>query len=282
MGRISDFMCEAAKEYGAVIRTNSPVDEIYPGVGVRLANSSEMLQAKVIVSNADPRTALRLLGNKVDSGWRDKVLSVPMISSTVKVNVALNELPNFTARPGINEIHHKSAVNIPLSAEEWKQCFETIKKGELPNKLWCEIYFQTAVDNSVSHHGLHHMSVFAQHVPYPRSGGRKWDNEFKEQVGRVVLNSIARHCSNIPRAVVDVEVFGPPDVEKEIGLYGGHIFQGECLPDYMWDRRLAPGTPMKGFYLCGASTHPGGSVIGINGRNAAMKILEDLSLNSKL
>ena len=69
------------------------------------------------------------------------------------------------------------------------------------------------------------------------------------------------------------KVMGPPDIERETGLSGGHIFQGECRPDYMWDRRLTPRTPMSGVYLCGAGTYPGGSVIGINGRNAAMEIL---------
>jgi phytoene dehydrogenase-like protein len=72
-----------------------------------------------------------------------------------------------------------------------------------------------------------------------------------------------------------MEVMGPPDIEKKVGLTGGHIFQGECLPEYMWWRRLRPRTPMAGVYLCGACTHPGGSVIAINGRNAAMNILRD-------
>ncbi len=68
-------------------------------------------------------------------------------------------------------------------------------------------------------------------------------------------------------------MLGPPDIEREVGLTGGHIFQGECLPAYMWDRRLSPRTPMPGVFLCGACTHPGGSVIAVNGRNAAMEIL---------
>jgi phytoene dehydrogenase-like protein len=76
---------------------------------------------------------------------------------------------------------------------------------------------------------------------------------------------------------MDVEVLGPPDIERHVGLTGGHIFQGECLPPYMWDQRLSARTPMPGVYLCGACTHPGGSVIAINGRNAAMAVLRDMS-----
>jgi phytoene dehydrogenase-like protein len=76
-------------------------------------------------------------------------------------------------------------------------------------------------------------------------------------------------------AVLDAQVLGPPDIERKVGLTGGHIFQGECLPAYMWSNRLSARTPMEGVYLCGACTHPGGSVIGINGRNAAMAVLKD-------
>jgi phytoene dehydrogenase-like protein len=115
------------------------------------------------------------------------------------------------------------------------------------------------------------MSVFAQPVPYRFSTG-SWDSR-REEVTRVALASIGRFCSNIPQAVLQLEVMGPPDIERRTGLTGGHIFQGECLPAYMWDKRLTPATPMTGVFLCGAGTYPGGSVIGINGRNAAVEVL---------
>ena len=86
---------------------------------------------------------------------------------------------------------------------------------------------------------------------------------------------MARFGSNLPDAIIDLEIMGPPDIEREVGLTGGHIFQGECLPPWMWDQRLSSRTPMPGVYLCGAATHPGGSVIGINGRNAATFVLHD-------
>jgi phytoene dehydrogenase-like protein len=117
------------------------------------------------------------------------------------------------------------------------------------------------------------MSVFAQYVPYKFERGT-WE-ERRGEVRQLALNSLARFCSNIEGAVIDTQVLGPPDIERKVGLTGGHIFQGECLPAYMWSKRLAARTPMPGVYLCGACTHPGGSVIGINGRNAAMTILRD-------
>ncbi|MGA2889025.1 MAG: NAD(P)/FAD-dependent oxidoreductase, partial [Terracidiphilus sp.] len=119
------------------------------------------------------------------------------------------------------------------------------------------------------------MSVFAQYVPYTFAWG-SWDNR-REEVRKLTLNSLGRFCSNIESAVIDTQVLGPPDIEKKVGLTGGHIFQGECLPPYMWADRLSARTPMPGVYLCGACTHPGGSVIGINGRNAAMAVLKDLA-----
>ena len=130
-------------------------------------------------------------------------------------------------------------------------------------------------------HGTHTMSVFAQYVPYKFAQGN-WD-ERREEVRALALKSLARFCSNIgdgglDSAVIDAQVLGPPDIEQKVGLTGGHIFQGECLPQYMWANRLSARTPMAGMYLCGACTHPGGSVIGINGRNAAMAVLNDWAL----
>jgi phytoene dehydrogenase-like protein len=117
------------------------------------------------------------------------------------------------------------------------------------------------------------MSVFAQYVPYAFRAGC-WDDH-RERVLKLALDSIGRFCSNLPAAVIDAQVLGPPDIEQKTGLTGGHIFQGDCLPNNMWSRRLAARTSMPGVYLCGACTHPGGSVIAINGRNAAMAVLED-------
>jgi len=115
--------------------------------------------------------------------------------------------------------------------------------------------------------------VFAQYVPYQFADG-DWDAH-RPAAKQLALDAIARYCSNIPDAVIDSEALGPPDVEQRVGLTGGHIFQGECLPEYMWSNRLSCRTPMPGFYLCGAATHPGGSVIAINGRNAAMAVIAD-------
>jgi phytoene dehydrogenase-like protein len=217
--------------------------------------------------------ALRLLDGSADAAWAARVKEIPTEGVTAKVNMTLAELPDFTARPGTLEPHHTGQVNTPLSKEEWRRHHRAANDGTLPPRTWNELYMQTVFDPSVAPPGMHTMSVFAQYVPNRFSEGT-WETR-RMEVGQVVVSSIARFCSNLPRAILAMEVLGPPDIERRVGLTGGQIFQGEILPEYMWDRRLAARTPMDGVYLCGAGTHPGGSVIGINGRNAAMEVLRD-------
>jgi len=270
MGMVSFYFCDAARETGAVVASGVPVARILPGEGV-LLEGGEFIAAPVIVSNADPRRTLQMLGAAADPEWRLRVEQIPIEGCTVKLNVLLRELPDFTARPGVRQPHHYGQINTPLTKDEWKRSFAVTKRGELPEYLWCELYFQSVHDPSVANKGEHTMSVFAQYVPYAFARGT-W-GERRDEVRRLTFKSLGRFCSNIDSAVIDTQVLGPPDIEQKVGLTGGHIFQGECLPPYMWSNRLSTRTPMPGVYLCGACTHPGGSVIGINGRNAAMAVL---------
>lgn len=280
MGIVSFILCDVAREAGAVVATGTPVARIYPGEGVAL-EGGEVIHAPIVVSNADPRSTLRLLGDDADPHWREQVQRIPMEGCTVKLNFLLRELPDYAARPGQYQPHHFAQINTPLTKAEWQAGFAAARRGELPQRLWTEQYFQTVHDTTViapdsPYRGCHTMSVFAQYAPYAFADGRSWD-ERRDEVKQLGMASIARFVSNFPDAVIDVEVLGPPDIEQRTGLTGGHIFQGECLPDFMWDRRLSYQTPMPGVYLCGACTHPGGSVIAVNGRNAAMAILSSSS-----
>ncbi len=275
MGMVSFYFCDAARDAGAVVASGVPVTQIIPGEGVVL-EGGERIAAAVVVSNADPRRTLTMLGPSADPAWRERVEHVPIEGCTVKLNVHLRELPNFTARPGVLEPHHYGQINAPLTKEEWKSAYAAARRGELPDHLWCELYFQSVHDETVAPAGTQTMSVFAQYVPYTFAQG-DWDSR-RDEVRNLALKSLSRFCSNIDTAVIDAQVLGPPDIEKKVGLTGGHIFQGECLPPYMYGNRLTARTPMPGLYLCGAATHPGGSVIGINGRNAAMAVLQDQGL----
>lgn len=273
MGMLSFILADVARDLGAVVAAGVPVARILPGQGVEL-EGGERIEAPTVVSNADPRTTLRLLGDAADPAWRSQVEAIPMEGCSMKVSVALAELPNFRARPGVNELHHRGQINTPLTKAEWRAAYAAARSGRLPDRLWTELYFQTAYDDTVAPPGTHLMSVFAQYVPYHFTQG-DWDDGWRERAGRLALESIARFCTNLPDAVLHYEVLGPRDIEQRVGLAGGHIFQGEILPAYLWDRRLSYRTPMEGVYLCGAATHPGGSVIAVNGRNAALEVLRN-------
>ncbi len=273
MGMVSFFLADAAQNAGAVIASGVHISQILPGEGVLLEGGDRIL-APVIISNADPRTTLRTLGNAADPAWRARVESIPMEGCTLKLNVWLRELPNFRARPGTCQPHHFGQINTPLTKDEWKASYAAARNGQLPPRLWTELYFQSVHDRTVAPDGTHTMSVFSQYVPYQFAEGT-WDGH-REAAKQLAFEALARFCSNIPDAVIDAEALGPPDIEKRVGLAGGHIFQGECLPRYMWSNRLPSRTGMPGVYLCGACTHPGGSVIAMNGRNAAMAVLADM------
>jgi len=273
MGMVSFFLADAARNAGATIASGVPVARILPGEGV-LLDSGERIVSRSVISNADPRATLSLLADSVDLVWKSRVESIPMEGCTLKLNVWLRELPNFRARPGLLEPHHFAQINTPLNKQQWKDGYQAACGGRLPERLWTELYFQSVHDSGVAPAGTHTMSIFSQYVPYKFAEG-SWD-QHRAAAKQLALDSLARYCSNTPEAVIDAEALGPPDIEKKVGLTGGHIFQGECLPQYMWSNRLRSRTPMRGVYLCGAGTHPGGSVIAMNGRNAAMSVLADM------
>jgi phytoene dehydrogenase-like protein len=273
MGRVSFCLADAARDAGAVIVTGAPVAAIAPGVGVRL-EGGELVRATAVVSNADPVRTVALCESDVPDAFRARVDAWRCESPVVKVNCALDRLPTFTAAPDRPDHVYRAQVEVARGIDDTQSAYAACRRGE-PEPEWCEIYFQTPYDPTVAPPGAHTMSVFAQYAPYTLATGT-WETR-REEIGDRVLAAIARFAPDVAGCVVEREVLGPPDVEARIGLTGGHIFQGECLPDQMWDRRFAPRSPVPGVYLCGAATHPGGSVIGINGRNAARAVLADLA-----
>lgn len=269
-GRVSFALADAAREHGAVLASGVEVAAIEPGEGVRLAGG-ELIRAATVVSNADPKRTVALCASDVPDAWRDRVAGWRSTSPVVKINCALDRLPRFTAAPD-SDLPHRAMVTITSGIDATQAAFEQARAGH-PAPSWAEVYFPSHYDRSVVPEGGHVMSVFAQYVPYELSDGT-WDTR-REQIGDLALAEVARFAPDVVDCIAHREVLGPRDVEARIGLTGGHIFQGDCLPDQMWDRRLAPRTPVPGLYLCGAATHPGGSVIGVNGRNAAMAVLAD-------
>ena len=271
MGMVSFLLHDAAVDAGATVAAGVPVGAIVPEEGVVLEDGVA-LRAPVVVANADPQVTVRLLGEHADPVWKRQVEAIPTRSATAKLTLALSRLPTFAVRDRDGRLPARTQINTPLTDDEWRASFDAACRGQLPERVWTEDYLQTVVDPSIAPPGKHLMSVFAQYLPSDLAGG--WDAR-REEVAAVIIGSIARFSPGFEASIEHLEVLGPPDIEREVGLTGGHIFHGECLPDHMWDQRLSAVTPMPGVYLCGAGTYPGGSVIAVNGRNAAVEVLAD-------
>jgi phytoene dehydrogenase-like protein len=268
MGMISFAIADAAQEAGAVLATGVPVAQIVPEEGVRLEDGT-LIRASTVVCNADPKVALRLLGDHdVPAPFRTRLEEWQIRSPVVKFNAALHRLPNWTAAPG-EDFPARGTVDVTTGLDAAQLAFESCARGE-PAVGFGEIYVQTVHDPTPAPAGKHLLSVFGQYAPYDFD----WDAR-RGEVGRQFIDLISRFAPDFEDCLEHHEVLGPPDIEARIGLTAGNIFQGETMPDQMWEHRLAARTPVAGVYLCGAATHPAGSVIALNGRNAAMAVLED-------
>jgi phytoene dehydrogenase-like protein len=206
------------------------------------------------------------------AAYRARLEAWQVRSPVVKLNAALSRLPTFTAAPGERWPFH-SMVSVTGGLDAAQQAFAECEGGRA-SVGYGEVYFQTGYDPTPAPAGKHLMSVFGQYAPYAFADGSSWDDQ-RDAVRDQFVELIGRFAPDIASCIEHAEVLGPPDIESRIGLTGGHIFQGETMPDQMWERRLTARTPVPGFYLCGASTHPAGSVIALNGRNAAMAVLDD-------
>lgn len=272
MGMVSFAIADAALEAGATLACGVPVAEIVPGEGVRTEDGT-LIRAASVVCNADPKVALRLLGDaEVAPAFRARLEAWKVRSPVVKYNAALSRLPEWTAAPGA-EWPARATIDVTGGIAECQRAFERCAAGE-PAVGFGEIYIQTGYDQTPAPAGKHLMSVFGQYAPYEIAEG-DWDSR-RADVERQFIDLIERFAPGFAGCVEDSEVLGPPDIESRIGLTGGNIFQGEVTPDQMWEGRLPSRTPVPGLYLCGAATHPAGSVIALNGRNAAAALLADL------
>ena len=276
MGMVSFAIADAALEAGATIACGVPVGAVRPGEGVELEDGT-LIRARSVISNADPKRLLGMLeaggaNGAVPEAFRGRLEAWKVRSPVVKVNAALTELPHWSATNG-ETWPAAGTVNCRLSLDEAQAAFETSARGELAVGF-TEIYSQTADDPSVAPPDRHVISAFCQYAP-AEAGKAEWDAGLRDEAAEQVFGIIERFAPGFRDQIVEYEVLGPPDIEERIGLTGGCIFQGECFPDQMWENRLSSRTPVEGLYLCGAATHPGGSVIGLNGRNAAMAVLED-------
>jgi phytoene dehydrogenase-like protein len=285
MGMVAQSIASSARERGVEVLTDAEVAEVDVvdgrARGVHLKDGRSFT-ADVVLSNADPhRTFLGMVGEERLPGDLVRgVKDVRVKGSVVKVLLALGELPDFVALPGKGAgPQHTGAIVINPSIDYLQRAWEDCAEGRPSERPFVEGYIQSATEGGLAPEGKHTMSLFCQYAPYDLAEG-SWE-ERREEIGENIVGTFAEYAPNLPGAVEHVEVLGPPDIEREIGITGGNIFHGELLPEGMFANRPVPGyagyrTPVGGMYLCGSGAWPGGAVYGAPGRNCALEVLADL------
>jgi phytoene dehydrogenase-like protein len=285
MGGLTQALARSAEAYGAMVRVAAPVDRILVkdgrATGVVL-ESGEEIPARAIASNADPkRTFLRLVGPEhLPADFVQAVGRIRMEGVSMKVNLALGELPDFRALPGIQVgPQHKATVHICPSLEYMEQAWDDAKYGRPSTRPMLEVTLPTTYDDSLAPAGIHLMSIFAQYAPYRLAGDQTWA-DIREAVADRVIEVLSKYAPNIQNAIIHRHILTPADLEAEYGMTGGNIFHGEMSLGQLFFLRPLAGwaryrTPIRNLYLCGSGTHPGGGVTGAPGRNAAREILSD-------
>jgi phytoene dehydrogenase-like protein len=244
-------------------------------------DTGEELQAKAVVSGLDPRRTFLGLVEPEDLP-DDLVAAIRRFKfrgSSGKVNLALSELPNFTCMPGVGP-HLRGAMSISPSLDYVERAYDDAKYGEFSKQPYMDIVIPSMIDPGMAPPGKHVMSIFVQYAPYNINGG--WDYRKREAFGDTVIDTLACFAPNIRQAILHRQVITPADIERVTGLSEGNIFQGELALHQLFFFRPAPAwaayrTPVKGYYQCGAGTHPGGGIMGASGRLAALEVLRDLS-----
>ena len=284
MGALTQALAQSAQAYGVEIRTEAEVARVAVrdgrAVGVVLADGRDFA-ARVIVSNADPRrTFLGLVGGEhLSAEFRGQIQGYRCEGSSFKINLALGELPNYTAVPGTAlGPQHRGTTHICASLESLERAWDDAKYGAPSAEPLLEITIPTAYDSALAPPGKHIMSIFAQYAPYRlRDGG--WDDRARQAFVDRAIDLLGQYAPNIRGAIEHVHALSPLDLETEYGLTGGNIFHGDLSLDQLFALRPVAGwaryrTPIDGLFLCGAGTHPGGGVTGAPGHNAAKEILK--------
>ena len=284
MGGVSSAIEAAARGFGAEIRTNARVSRMIitdgKARGVVLDNGDE-IRARVVVSTLHPRSAfLEHVGaENLPPDFASDIEHWKSRSGVVKINLALGELPDFTADPGSSlQEHHTGSVEMAPSVEYIERAFQDAREGRPALRPFSDGVIPTAFDKSLVPEGYHMMSLFTQWVP------SDWNEqphtaELEAYADRMIdcYNEIA---PNLKSAILHRDIVGPHEMEHEYGLIGGNIFHGELSLEQLFHMRPAPGfadyrTPVDGLYYGSSATHAGGGVCGIPGWQAARAAIAD-------
>ena len=281
-GGVSNAIASAARSLGVEIRTEAPVARIVVrngrATGVALESGEEIEATDVLSSVDSSRTFLGLLEpGTLEPEFEEEVRRFKFRGSSGKVNLAVDRLPDFTSLPGIGE-HLRGAISFSPALDDMERAYDDAKYGHFSKKPYIDMIIPTHVDPSMAPPGKHVISCFVQYAPYrlaPELG--TWDDQ-REAFGDAVVDRIAEFAPNIRDIILFRNVQTPLDIERTTGLTEGNIFQGELSLEQLFFNRPVPGyarfrTPIRDLWLCGSATHPGGGIMGANGRIAAMEVL---------
>jgi phytoene dehydrogenase-like protein len=281
MGAITGYMRDACLETGVEISVNAAVAQVLVrdarATGIRLENGEE-IQASIVVSNVGPKLLYgRLIDpTALDTEFRRRVQGYKVGSGTFRMNVALEELPDFTCLPGAGE-HHQSGIIIAPTLDYMDQAFIDARAHGWSKAPIVEMLIPSTVDSSLAPVGGHVASLFCQQFAPTLGNARSWDTE-REEAADCIIETVNRYAPNFKASVIARQIHSPLDLERKFGLVGGDIMHGHMSLDQLWAARPILGysdyrSPLKGLYLCGAGTHPGGGVSGVPGHNSAREIL---------
>jgi phytoene dehydrogenase-like protein len=284
IGALPEALAAAARAHGAEIRTGARVARIRVrsdgAAGVVLEDGTE-ITARRIASSADATvTLLGLVGEEhLAPELAAAVRAIDYGSASMKINLALSALPEFTALPGAPGPQHRGTIHIAPSLDYIEAAYDDARRGEASAAPVLECTIPSAVDPSLAPPGKHVMQLFVQYAPYRLRAG-SWD-ELKEPFADRCLALLERYAPGVTRSVIARQTLSPLDLERRFGLTGGNIFQGAMTPGQLFFLRPLAGyadyrTPIPRLYLCGAATHPGGGIMGACGYNAAREILRDV------
>ncbi|MBY0525093.1 MAG: NAD(P)/FAD-dependent oxidoreductase [Gemmataceae bacterium] len=284
MGGITQALAAAARQHGVEIRTNADVARIVVRdgrvTGVALADGTEFTAPRV-ASNADCNvTFFKLMDPKqLPEEYAAALKAIDYSSASLKINVALGEVPNFKALPGnAPGPQHRGTMHICPTLDYIEEAYDDAKYGRPSKSPVLECTMASVVDPTVAPAGKHLMSMFVQYAPYKLREGH-WD-KLKDAFADRCFDILNEYAPNFKSSVIDRQILTPLDLERRFGLTGGNIFHGAMTLDRLFLLRPAPGwagykTPIKGLYLCGAAAHPGGGVMGACGYNAYRVIVKD-------
>ncbi len=284
MGSIAKALASAFQSFGGEILTDAGVDHVIVKngevKGVALENGDDHY-ADIVISNLDPkRTFLNIMKeNDLPGDVVTKARNFKIRGSSGKLNIALDGMPTFKAMEKGHELL-KADFHFIDSMERMERAYDDWKNGTWSKDPYLDTLIPTQVDPTMAPPGKHMMTVFVQYCP-PKVNGEDWTDEQRDAFGQTVIDQISEYSPDFKDLILHAEIRTPRELENEVGLTEGNIFQGELTMDQLLFNRPFPGYaqyrgPVKGLYMSGSGTHPGGGVMGAPGLNSAREILGDL------